>query len=387
MNHQPSQNAAASAWLKRHASKVQNPFERLFVSSVLAHVPGINFDCIEPQFQFQDSDGRTRYCDFVIQEGNALRVAIEVDGYDKTGRGVGMTHLEFIDWQRRHASLVAQGWNVIRFANKDVRTASRRCIEHLTLLLRQERGKSDYLNSLVSRERALLADLAQQSATSQTLREELDRVQTLVSAAGDNAVLTDQEKERLSQLQSAQTQVQYLKGETRLMKTTIWAFVVVIVAMMYFMFQHLARPTDQPLPVAAAPAAPVPVASLPSPTLAANTPTSNPAPTEPGRSCANPLDWQTAKRYEGQQTAFVGKVAQVTVRRGVTGSPTFIDLGAAFPSKGRLTAVIWGADAGLFNSDLARNLAGRTVCVQGRVGSRDGVAQIVLKKRDQLVYK
>ncbi len=43
---------------------------------------------------------------------------------------------DFLDWQRRQASLVAQGWRVIRFANVDVRDNALRCAELLGLLLR-----------------------------------------------------------------------------------------------------------------------------------------------------------------------------------------------------------------------------------------------------------
>ncbi|WP_150787632.1 hypothetical protein [Pseudomonas fluorescens] len=99
-------------WLRKHASRLQSPFEQLFVRNVLAHVPGIDLDSVDTQYCFTDTEGGTRFCDFVIQEGETLRIAIEIDGYDKAGRGAGMSHAEFVDWQRRHASLVAQGWDV-----------------------------------------------------------------------------------------------------------------------------------------------------------------------------------------------------------------------------------------------------------------------------------
>ncbi|WKU97620.1 DUF559 domain-containing protein [Pseudomonas fulva] len=200
-------------WLRKHASRLQSPFEQLFVCNVLAHVPGINLDSVDTQYCFTDTEGGTRYCDFVIQEGETLRIAIEIDGYDKTGRGAGMSHAEFVDWQRRHASLVAQGWDVIRFANYDVKHSAKRCIEHISLLLRSERSKNSYMESLIVREHALRAQLEQQTGAANLAQNELKKVQGLVAAATTTQGLSGSEHKRLFQLEQAQLEVANLKRD------------------------------------------------------------------------------------------------------------------------------------------------------------------------------
>lgn len=361
-------------WLRRHASRLQSPFEQLFVRNVLAHVPGINLDSVDTQYCFTDTEGGTRYCDFVIQEGETLRIAIEIDGYDKTGRGAGMSHTEFVDWQRRHASLVAQGWDVIRFANYDVRHSAKRCIEHISLLLRSERSKNSHMESLIAREHALRAQLAQQTDAANVAQKELEKVQGLVAAATITKGLSGSEHKRLHQLEQAQLEVAHLKRETKLMRTTIWAFVVLILAMMYFMFHRMNEPAVYSRANSVPPASTLATLSTPS------------GESLSGQSCKDPLDWSGAVHQEGQVKAFAGKVVEVVSRGNSTGKPTFINLGEAFPSKRRLTVIIWGEDAETFRESLKQGLQGRTICVRGKVGQKDGVAQIILKDRAQLSY-
>ena len=368
-------------WLRKHALRLQSPFEQLFVRNVLAHVPGIDLDSVDTQYCFTDTDGGTRYCDFVIQEGETLRIAIEIDGYDKTGRGAGMSHSEFVDWQRRHASLVSQGWDVIRFANYDVKHSAERCIEHISLLLRSERSKNGYLESLIVREHALRAQLEQQTEAAKVAHGELKRVQGLVAAATTTKGLSGSEHKRLHQLEQAQLEVSHLKGETKLMRTTIWAFVVLIMAMMYFMFHRMNEPAGYSrvteAPSASTVSSPMALATI-------STPASE---SLSGQSCRDPLNWSVAVHQEGRVKAFAGKVVEVVSRGNTTGKPIFINLGEAFPSKRRLTAIIWGEDAEIFRESLKRGLKGRTICVRGKVGQKDGVAQIILKDRAQLSYQ
>jgi very-short-patch-repair endonuclease len=324
-------NPDAESWISKHASQMQSPFESVFVRQVLAYVPGVDFASLSAQHFFKDTDGGTRFCDFVISEGESLRIAIEIDGYDKTGRGTGMTHAEFVDWQRRHASLVNQGWTVIRFANHDVRHHSKRCIEHMSLLLKKERSK-----------------------------------------AGRLELLNAQEEVRLRQYEQAQQEIQQLKGDTRVMKTTVWAFAAIVVAMIYFTFGRTGEFKAQ-TPISVAVAAPVP-----SHVSAADKP--------PGQSCNEPLSWTKAGEHEGEIRAFSGTVTDVVSRPRSKGAPVFINIGEAYPSKRRLTAVIWSSEADIFQSRLQTGLAGRIICVLGEVSMRDSVAQIVLKKSSQLVY-
>ena len=138
--------------------KLGSPYERLFVCEVLSNVNNIDFSKLQAQFPFRDRQQKQRYADFAIQEADGVRIILEVDGYNKTGHGP-MTRNEFKDWQRRHASLVSAGWDVIRFANADVRDRPLECAEHIELLLKNEREKAAKLAQLEKERKAIEEEL------------------------------------------------------------------------------------------------------------------------------------------------------------------------------------------------------------------------------------
>lgn len=76
-------------WLATYKNSFDSPYERMFAENVLAGVQGLNLSTVTAQYHFKDLDGKNRYCDFVIQEGS-IRIAIEVDGYDKRNTGQGI---------------------------------------------------------------------------------------------------------------------------------------------------------------------------------------------------------------------------------------------------------------------------------------------------------
>lgn len=81
-------------WIEKNRDKFDSPYEQKFAEEILAAVRDLDLGTVSWQHHFQDLDGKNRYCDFVIQEGS-IRIAIEVDGYDKRGTGTGMSHDEF----------------------------------------------------------------------------------------------------------------------------------------------------------------------------------------------------------------------------------------------------------------------------------------------------
>ena len=225
-------------WLARNAHLLKDsPFEELFVRNVLTRVRELDFRAVGAQYRFTDDGGRTRYCDFVIQEGEGVRIAIEVDGYDKRGTGSGMSRSDFLDWQRRQASLVAQGWRVIRFANVDVRDQASRCAELLGLLLRDERSKESHSRSLEQRIRELETaqerKVAEERAKYGQERGELERLRAELELARQAGKLSGEESRRLEELEQAQVQVKVLERETNIMKTTIWAFTALLAVVLF----------------------------------------------------------------------------------------------------------------------------------------------------------
>lgn len=95
-------------WLQENRRKFDSEWEEKFVTEILAEVQGLKPEDVFSQTGFEDFSGRQRWIDFTIQEGDDVRIALEVDGWDKTGTGTGQTHDEFDDWLYRELSMTAK---------------------------------------------------------------------------------------------------------------------------------------------------------------------------------------------------------------------------------------------------------------------------------------
>jgi hypothetical protein len=93
---------------------------------------------VSPQRSFRTAYGRVHRVDFVIVDGN-VRIAVEVDGFDKYGRGSGMTRDEHDAWVAREGDLHALGWTLFRTSNSDFMGHSERVAEMLGEVLRLQR--------------------------------------------------------------------------------------------------------------------------------------------------------------------------------------------------------------------------------------------------------
>jgi very-short-patch-repair endonuclease len=128
-------------------------YERRYVEEVLTRVANLDWGAVNPQTPFNDADGRRRYIDFTITEGDFVRIAIEVDGYDKTGQGHGMSRREFADWSRREQAIVSAGYRLIRVANTPVDREPERCARTVELVLKRERALDAWLRTMSSTQR------------------------------------------------------------------------------------------------------------------------------------------------------------------------------------------------------------------------------------------
>jgi very-short-patch-repair endonuclease len=245
-------------WIKIHEASFGSPFEHIFVIKVLAKVNDLDLNTVNTQYHFKDLDGKNRYCDFAIQEGS-IKIAIEIDGYDKQNTGQGMSHDDFVDWQRRQSALTAYGWHVLRFANRDVSNEPGRCQRYIELLLRDQRSKSQHQANLEDAIGQLKIAQSQAGASEQAdkLQREISRLKNQLILAqntqplnsGDKIELEqlvirleqenqklmaahDKIKEEKDHLATSNTQLenhkQVLDGENNTMKTTIWAFTTII---------------------------------------------------------------------------------------------------------------------------------------------------------------
>ena len=168
-------------FLLRYSTRLDSPYERHFVEVVLGQVPNLDLSMVKPQVAFKDLNGGNRRMDFAILQEPHIRVAIEVDGYDKTGRGSGMTSSEFVDWLERQNALQMQGWTLLRFPNTLVRDAPARCAREIELTLEQARraansdGGGARSESLATELKSLKARLKATQDDAKSARSELAR--------------------------------------------------------------------------------------------------------------------------------------------------------------------------------------------------------------------
>lgn len=92
-------------------------------------------------------------------------------------------------------------------------------------------------------------------------------------------------------------------------------------------------------------------------------------------SCSGAISWSSAKSVVGRVATVKGPVVDAFYARSSNGSPTFLNLGRAYPNASRFTIVIWGENRGRFGAP-ERRYRGRTICVRGRVSTYRGSAQI-----------
>ncbi|NKI35147.1 DUF559 domain-containing protein [Wenzhouxiangella sp. XN79A] len=383
-------------WIAQNSEKLGSRYEELFLRTVLPRVPNLDLHYLQAQMSFEDLDGKRRYCDFAIAETEDLKVAIEIDGYDKTGRGQGMTRNEFLDWQRRQAGLTSQGWHVLRFANIDVRDRPDDCAEHITLLLRKLRARLEHHTKLHKRlieltqrlekankeNRKAIQDevgkyggaLKQKEGAYQKektrrseIEKELSEVRKLLERAEAEKTLGPSEELRLRSLEQTQ-RIEKLEEEGGIMKTTIWAFAIIIIAVIAAGVVLISGGLER--------------GALQSPALNVQPPISPRVPA--GASCESPIRWSEAGSHVGESMSITGPVRSITYRSQSRGQPTWINIGEDFPSSRRLELVIWGRNRASFASLLDQLSVGDVICVTGEVSSYEGRSQIELRYPGQL---
>ncbi|MFZ3001109.1 MAG: hypothetical protein WA071_12350 [Undibacterium umbellatum] len=99
--------------------------------------------------------------------------------------------------------------------------------------------------------------------------------------------------------------------------------------------------------------------------------------------CENPVGWQEAEKYAGKTITLVGPVQRVTIREDIRGKPIWIDIGAVFPNKSRVTLIIWDETKSNFPMVKPGHLENKNVCVVGTIEMYRGSPQIVMRTANQ----
>lgn len=101
--------------------------------------------------------------------------------------------------------------------------------------------------------------------------------------------------------------------------------------------------------------------------------------------CAGAQNWTEAASLMGSKAFIRGPVKSVLHETSSTGEPTFINIGADYPSPSRFTVVIWGKSRSQFATPPETAYDGATVCVRGRVQDYRGVAQMQVSSPSQII--
>lgn len=346
-------------WISANTDKLGSEYELLFAREVLPHLNGLDLDRLYAQYPFRDNDGRQRYCDFAIVESDDVRVAIEIDGYDKRGSGTGMSHADFIDWQRRQASLAAHGWHVLRFANKDVRDFPGRCADHINALLERLRSKESGRVQIVT----------------------IENPQT--AASREVVTVIDQPPPAVPEKSKGSSTWKTVKRGLLLVGALGVAGALLVPAL------HKSKQTSES-------AVQVPPSQVSGSTVQKFSATGYEFDGNHGWGklrCRDALSWREASKRVGDVITVQGPLFSSKYMENINGKPTWMDVGNKFPNSDRLQLVVWGSNRGNFDLphidkggfDMER-YEGRvvTVCAYGKVSMYKGVPQIELTDMSQV---
>jgi hypothetical protein len=111
--------------------------------------------------------------------------------------------------------------------------------------------------------------------------------------------------------------------------------------------------------------------------------------------CNDPINWTNARKYIGQTVTIEGPFLEAKRRVDVAGSPMWIDSGARYPSKERLSLIIWGEHMSKFDAGqldpaywfqtVNDDMDWAVICVTGKVNEYKGVVQIELQDPSQML--
>ena len=104
-------------WKKTYQNIIQHTkFEWDFAVDVIPAVIGLKPSQVIPQHPFVGRDGREYHMDFAIIFEN-VKIAIELEGYDKNGNGTGKSKKEHDEFNLRIQDLTRLGWKVLPITN------------------------------------------------------------------------------------------------------------------------------------------------------------------------------------------------------------------------------------------------------------------------------
>lgn len=152
-----------STWpdfLERNKPRFETDWEWRFARHILP-ATSADPDSTFSQYVIRERSGRKRKIDFAILEGPFLKIAIEIDGWDKTGSGGGATKDAWENEKVRQNELTGLGFTFLRFSNRQIHRDPEGCRRQLEDALSSVRAKFQTASApheMVTRFEALLGE-------------------------------------------------------------------------------------------------------------------------------------------------------------------------------------------------------------------------------------
>jgi len=325
----------------------KTPYEERYVDEVLARVPNLDWSAVKPQKEFDDG-AVTRFIDFAISEGDLVRIAIEVDGFDKKGEERGMNRPEFAEFSARGQAIVAEGWRLIRVANSLIDREPAKCARTVELVLKRERALEQRLASLPQSDRS--PDEARRRLDTELLDADERRELRELNAAHQEAIAELEQKleaevERREGAERDRDRATEARDRSErdnrgMLKITSYFLATLITLALIGVMIFRTGSSDG--------------------------------------LCADAGEWQEAGAEEGSSTTLRGPVVSARYQAKARGKPTFLDVGQPYPDTARLVLLIWGDDREAFPNPPETAYAGRVVAASGEVERFRGVAQMAI---------
>ena len=99
---------------------------------------------------------------------------------------------------------------------------------------------------------------------------------------------------------------------------------------------------------------------------------------------ADAIEWSKASQHVGETVTLYGPVVGSEYASTSNGKPTFLDIGADYPSKNRLSVTIWDKNRSAFSTAPEKLYKGKTIAVKGKVYLYDGVCNIEVTSPEQI---
>jgi hypothetical protein len=111
-------------------------------------------------------------------------------------------------------------------------------------------------------------------------------------------------------------------------------------------------------------------------------PTATPTPATDDQSKC--VSWTDASRYAGQTKCVCGPVVSANYATPSKGKPTFLNIGADYPSSSRFVVLIWQEHRDGFPEAPEGMYRGKSICVKGGIQKYQGIAQVEATTASQI---